>query len=686
MVDCFPGPIRFGGPAAKNGFGPRVAAAAVLLSLAGHAGAEPGWWMTEPVRLIQTNIPIQQWRDLEPAEQVRDIREAGGNTWLFNVGGIYANYPTELPFQAKNPYLENRGDLMGEIYDLAKQQGVRLLARFDFSRFDESIAEKYPEWCFRRKNGESITYNGLVTSCVNSGYYREAAPRMVEEFLRRYPAGGVFVNWWANHQTNGYSGLQNGVCHCEGCRERWPAFAGDEPLPNRWNADYRKFIQQSSLDSAKLVRAAIKRAAPDAALILYGTKRTEVTDGFTQESKTNYDPDIWWPYQSSLLVNSSRSSVPDQMVFNVVVNFIQMPYRFEPNRLAVNQNRMLQGMAHGGFPALYTVGPIRAASNKQAAAAVEFPFAWHKEHERLVTNQTSAAAIALINEGMLVDDLRGVIRLLSEHHLPFRVYERANQLPPGEPWDLIVSAPIRNARLRQESERNNHLIIGPRPPVQFDGAIGKTWTEAETRSGYWKVSDSQVLPRVDKHAELIGIEGEYLEPTGLGSYRAALHLVPPAIHSTTEITHIDRRDTTKPGLLFREAGSGVKTVWMPWSPTTIYQRRGGDSIRLMFEDTFEYLLAGRPQIRTDAHPLVEMSYMQQPSDGRRLVHLLNLTNQLHGSGGKLLPMRDISLAVRGEFASAYSADQNTPLPITVTDGYTRVTAPELRQYDIIVFE
>ncbi|MEM6910693.1 MAG: beta-galactosidase [Verrucomicrobiota bacterium] len=663
-------------------------ALAAIASLATPSLAEdgPGWWMTEPVRLVQTNIPIQMWENLSAEELIDSVQELGGNTWLFNVGGIYANYPTELSFQAKNPFLAERGDLMEEIYRLAEERDIRLLARFDFSRFPESVAEAHPEWCFRRENGETIHYNGLVTSCINGGYYRSASTEMIKEFLNRYPAEAVFVNWWSHHAINGYSGIPNGVCHCESCKARWAEFS-DKPLPKRWNADYRRFLTECGMDTARLVRAAIKEAAPSAAFLLYGTKRTAVTDGFTAESKTNYTPNIWWPYQSSYLVNLARNSHPDQMVFNTVVNFIKMPFRFEPHRSGVNQNRMLQGMAHGGFPALYMVGPLTHPHNRHAREAMSFPLAWHADHEEFFPGQVSKASIALVADGFRTEELRGLFCLLSEAHLPFSVFEKTHHFPGGDHWDLVISSSMRGGGLRRSAETLNHLLIGTKAPPQFDGQTGKLWSLEDTFAAYWRVSDPEFFPQLGEVTELLGIESEYLEVTEPGTFQAHLPMVPPAYHSTTEITHLNRQDGTQPGLLLQTNDQGKKTIWLPWEPGTIYHLRGNDSLRLLFDDLFHHLLDGQPQIKTEAHPLVEMSFMEQADHGRDLVHLVNLTNQLHGAGGQLLEMDAFEMQVRGSYARAYLAsDPSQELPLSTTEGYTAFTVPSLGQYNIVVLE
>ena len=136
--------------------------------------AEPGWWLT-PRRLIQTNLrEIDAGMDV--AAYVASLKAAGANVVLFNVGGIVANYPTDLPYHYRNPFLN--GDLTGEVVRRLHAEGIRVLARLDFSKVNERIAAEHPEWLTRDANGNSVPpYNGQVATCLNSWYQQEEIGR-----------------------------------------------------------------------------------------------------------------------------------------------------------------------------------------------------------------------------------------------------------------------------------------------------------------------------------------------------------------------------------------------------------------------------------------------------------------------------------------------------------------------------
>ncbi|MHC4592067.1 MAG: hypothetical protein ACYS8L_05150, partial [Planctomycetota bacterium] len=66
---------------------------------------KPRWWMTEVIRMVQTNLRETDG-GLDPEETVRELRDLGANTVLFNAGGILAWYPTRIKYHRINPYME----------------------------------------------------------------------------------------------------------------------------------------------------------------------------------------------------------------------------------------------------------------------------------------------------------------------------------------------------------------------------------------------------------------------------------------------------------------------------------------------------------------------------------------------------------------------------------------------------
>jgi len=176
---------------------PAATIAAALAAAPTLAGPPARWWMDEPVRLVQTNLRETD-STLDARRLVRQVAEFPANTLLFNMGGIVAQYPTRVAFHYPSPHLPPGRDLFGDVLREAHTRGLRVIGRFDLSKTQKAVFEAHPEWFFRRASGEPAVYNGLYSTCINGGYYREHAQRILAEALERYPVEGLFFNMFGN--------------------------------------------------------------------------------------------------------------------------------------------------------------------------------------------------------------------------------------------------------------------------------------------------------------------------------------------------------------------------------------------------------------------------------------------------------------------------------------------------------
>ena len=166
------------------------------------------WWHKNNLRLIQTNL-----RDIDAKmnvdQLIEDIKAFSCNVLMVGSGGITAFYPTKLKYHYKSPYLGR--DILGEIVKKCHQNGIRIIARFDFSKTHECIFEKHPEWYYRSMTGQVVKYNDTVHTCVNGYYQQEYSLKIIEEVLQNYPVDGIFFNMFG-FQTRDYSNNYHGIC------------------------------------------------------------------------------------------------------------------------------------------------------------------------------------------------------------------------------------------------------------------------------------------------------------------------------------------------------------------------------------------------------------------------------------------------------------------------------------------
>jgi hypothetical protein len=144
-------------------------------------------------------------------------------------------------------------------------------------------------------------------------------------------------------------------------------------------------------------------------------------------------------------------------------------------------------------------------------------------------------------------------------------------------------------------------------------------------------------------------------------------------------------ETDKPGLLLSDFGKG-RLAYIPWAVGALYYRHGSDSHRGFVADLIDHLLPAGRQLRTDAHPLVETTVMEQPARGRTLVHLVNLSGHSDTAYHPPVPMRDIALELMGPWKTSRAVGLGQNLPLTGAGRSTRFLLPRLGTYEVIILE
>src|ERR1043165_4210742 len=154
---------------------------------------DPGWWMKEPIRWVQTNLRETD-AAMDPQKFVKEIADFDANALLMALGGSSAFYPSKVQYHYVSPYIPKGHDTFGEVLKLSHARGIRVVGRFDFSKAHRDVYEAHPEWFFKKADGEPAPYNGLYQACVNGGWYRQKAPEILAEALDRYGVDGLFFN------------------------------------------------------------------------------------------------------------------------------------------------------------------------------------------------------------------------------------------------------------------------------------------------------------------------------------------------------------------------------------------------------------------------------------------------------------------------------------------------------------
>jgi hypothetical protein len=651
--------------------------AAGAASIAAQPASRPDgskWWLDEPIRFLQTNLSETD-STVDPKALVDGVAAFPANTFLINMGGIVAQYPTKVPLHYASAFLPPGRDLFGDVLREAHARRIRVIGRFDLSKTQKPVFDAHPEWFFKRSSGEPAVYNGLYSTCINGDYYRRHAMTILSEALERYEVDGLFFNMFGNPAAD-YSGNPMGPCQCDACQSRHRARFG-RGVPASADADYRAFMADSSREVAAAIAELIHRKRPRAAFLTY---IKDHTDGIMSESNTAVGRALpLWPYSASDNVNRALGSEPGKMPINLSMSFVDYPWRYAHVPQAETQLRLYQNMAHGGPPAFAMVGPIDQ-QDRHGLIAARPVFRWHAGNEDLYVGQKSAARVLLLAGGDTAS-YRGFFRLLSEQHIPFVASENLRWIDDhSRRFDLVIvpSRPPREIE-RYVRDGGRVLVAGTTPP---DLPIGRVAGRRAAAQGYWRVHDHALLPSL-RDTNLLFLDGEYLELAPID--RPILTLIPTAMFGPPEKVWGDKVETTVPGIVFANHEQG-RLGYIPWDVGGLYHRHSSQGHAGLMADAIDRLLPHGRQLRTDAHPLVEMTVMDQPARRRTLVHLVNATGHSDTAYFPPVELRDIRIELARDFRRATAASSNLSLPVTRDGRYGTFELPSLKAYEVVVIE
>ncbi len=631
--------------------------------------------MDEPIRLIQTNLR-QTDTDLDPARLAQQLDQFPANTWLLGLGGIVAHYPTDLEFHFRSPYLPPGRDMFGEALREAHRRGIRVIGRFDLSKAHQPIYDAHPEWFFQKANGEPVVYNGLYSTCINAGYYRDYALRILTEALERYEVDGLFFNMFGNPRYD-YSGNPTGLCHCDSCRRLFRERYGRD-IPEQADAGYDEFMEDSRQQVAQSIGELIHKIRSNSAFCTYIQDHVDV---IMSESNTSVDrPLPMWPYSASDNVNRARNSQPEKMALNLSIGFVDIPYRFATVPAPEIELRQYQNMANGAGPAFVALGTLDQ-EDRSGLLAAKPAFQWHKDHEDLYVGQQSAARVLLLAGKGTRDSYRGFFRLLSEQHIPFAVSENFDWMNDRlKQFDLVVAPNGIPAELEPYVRNGGRVLAAGAVEPGIDvGKIVRRWTD--TRSSYFRVHDRSLFPSLE-NTNLVFLDGDYLEMES--TEESPLTLIPPSMFGPPEKVHIDWQETTKPGVLLKDYGKG-EIAFLPWDIGGLYYKQSTSGHRGIIADLIDHLLPDR-QLKTNAHALVEITVMRQPDRDRTLVHFVNLSGHSQTAYFSPVEMQGIEVDLKGSYKTARAVRHGQDLSLTDAGPYTKFTLPSLGSYDVVVLE
>ncbi len=596
------------------------------------------WWTDYPWRLIQTNLREIDMEEIRADRFVKDLLDFKATVVLLNAAGIIASYPTDLPFHTQSTFLH--GDSLAQIVEQCHANGIRVLARTDFSKVRYGLFERYPEWAFRTADGRIMNYNGDVQVCINGDYQQQYAFKIIEELFTKIPFDGLFCNM-GGFQTRDYDFKDYGYCHCDSCTKKFREMYGEE-IPD--TEDYKNPVYWKYMK----FQEHILREYRERTVAFVRGLNTELCfddEAYARiEAATEYKRRLpHWQYHAS---SNCRAILGDGtkgiICSNASVDFIGYTFRHVSVSPALQELRLWQSLTNLGALDYFIMGRIDNRLDRSSFERIKKVFAFHAEHEACYKGLKSKAEILLkrTHRWVISPEEKGWVRTLTESHLLF-----AEVLPTE-----FMEVDLLRYRL---------LIL---PDIKFVSAEEAYKIDAYVRNGgkviatgetglyedYCGLRDHQILEclgvrqfhgiRSDMASAMFLLEDGDKEvfhsfrdtdviPVGDSMVFTQaredavkyLRLIPPHRYGPPErCYHTEVTDT--PGVTRYPYGNGF-SVYIPWLPGVFYDL-GGHSNTFWFMRDILMSVCGMKSIAGDLSPMVEVS-LSERENGDLFVQLVN---------------------------------------------------------------
>ena len=671
---------------------------------------DDSWWNRAPYRLVQTNLRETD-ASMDTDAYVQSIVDASANVVLINVGGIVANYPTNLPFQYRNPFMKS--DLVGELVKKLHNRGIKVIGRFDFSKINETLAAKRPEWLYVGTDGKHVNYNGQVHTCINGGYQQEYSKKILQEALTTYPLDGVFFNM-IGYTTSDYSGVYHGICQCENCKKRFYDSTGHN-LPVKANLsdpafrEYNAFKKSTAEKLFKEIGQHIKLLNPR---LMINTYAEAGVDMIASESSASISDEYEWNYSAADNVKRVLGSYKDRSPGNLLIYFQDIGFRHIGTSPNLAKVWMLENMLHGAPLGFVVIGTLVNYEDQIFIPTLNDLYGFHKANEKLFTNLQPLSNVALIRGSG--DEYRGMIKLLTEEHIVYDVIEPSvagTQRTPRtlEEYDLVILPNLEDMDDRLVNviddyvkEGGNILVTGAASTRDGSGkpmnairlrALGVTPSYESlnrAKSTYLKVSDDDKahLGREEfKDFSIMMMYSDFLKvKIRSDSASGMLRLLPQTMFGPPEKSYFTPDEITDvPGAVVNHYGKG-RSVFIPWQLGSLYHLKGNYMHRALFTGAVKNILKVDRTVITNASTLIEISHMANRNDAFEWIGMINHSGQMGGSYREPVSIHNTNIRFKPQKKLKHIRLMRAGRPVKFTErnGWVECMVPEVKDFEMVV--
>ncbi len=615
------------------------------------------WWLKNNLRMIQNNIRDID-ADMDVDSYIKTLKEFGANVLQIGCGGISSFFPTKLPYQTPSPYL--KGDLIGEVVEKAHKNGIRVIARFDFSKTHVRMLEDHPDWYYRKADGSPLLYHDTAATCVNGQYQQEHSLAIIREVIEKYPVDGIFFNMFG-YMTSDYSGNYSGICQCDNCKRRFGEMFG-ETLPMVEDEEdpvfrnYQKFKEITVGEILEKIRRTAKSVSEDIAVSTYTDQSVDIV---RNESNSALDRALpFWIYNSADNVGLIEGGFDDKISSNCAINAVDLPYRFMGVSKYLNQIRLYGDMAAGSGLDWCIIGSFEDYPDRENFESTREIFHFHRRYEKYYGHFDPMQKILLVLDGEVHGvnkEYRGLFRAFKEDHIQFRTMQisalegfakrTAGAGNPFDGFDFVFLPGVRklSPAILAYLNSTTACVVGTGLSLQCEPdaarqlfGINIKETVSDVRGTYLLTEPKSVFSSfpekdwvfLDKTYGVIALEAG---TTGLLPKEEKAMFGPPE-------RCFGHRETKEWMLAASDGGN----LYFPWHIGALYYQYGYDEFKKLLYDALASVKPIPRPIVTDAPAMTEV-FFGRISDNTYMLQLINLTgfNGITFSGPLVIP--DISV-------------------------------------------
>ncbi len=682
---------------------------AVDLSAIDPGQYDTTWWNREPYRLVQTNLrEIDATMDVNA--YVKSMVDANVNIVLINVGGIVANYPTKLPFQFRNTFM--KGDLVGDLINGLHAEGIRVIGRFDFSKLNESLAAKKPEWLYVSTAGQHVNYNGQVHTCINGGYQQEYSLEILKEAISTYPLDGVFFNM-IGYTTSDYSGNNYGICQCENCKKSFYKFSGHS-LPTKSDMndpvfrEYNNFKKVTSEELFNKIGNHIRTLNPK---LMINTYTDAGVDMIASESSAEVNHENEWNYSATDNVKRILNSYKDRSPGNLLIYFQAIGYRHVGTSPNLAKVWMLENILHGAPLGFVVVGTLVNYEDRVFIPTLNHLYGFHKNNEKLFTNVQSVNKVALIRGSR--DEYQGIIKILTEEHIMYDIIEpsmiSSERLPRKlDEYEVLILGEVNNMSADMINAIDTYVNNGGKIlTTGFTSTMDESSKQMNAlrlkslgvhpeyelftreRSSYLKISDGdkQTLGSNEfKDFSIMMMYSDFMKCQPDGNATGYMRFLPHTRFGPPEKSYYtDDEITNYPGLIYNTYGKG-KSVFIPWKLGDQYRFKGHYMHRTLFVSALQNLLQVERTIHTNASPLIEMTHLANLNGQFEWLGMINHSGQVGGSYREPVAIHDIDIRFQPirPVKKMFLLNSGMPVQFKQKDNWVECTVPQINDFEMLL--